>query len=230
MNVRTMHPTDLDAVVAIHLAAFPNFFLTFLGPRFLRVFYAAAMQDGIALVATIDDRVGGFVVGMLDSRSFYRRLLLKRSPQVAFAILPVVIRRPSTLVRVLRRAKPRLMEGRTPTSARAATAALPRGSADERVLPPNEADEGVRPADEKPDQGAELMSLAVHPREQHRGLGRALVEAFIARVHEAGAGSLWLITDAADNEGVKTFYETLGFTVRRSFTNGEGRKLVEYAR
>jgi ribosomal protein S18 acetylase RimI-like enzyme len=74
------------------------------------------------------------------------------------------------------------------------------------------------------------MSLAVHPREQHRGLGRALVEAFIARVHEAGAGSLWLITDAADNEGVKMFYETLGFTVRRSFTNAEGRKLVEYAR
>ncbi|HEY2092871.1 MAG TPA: GNAT family N-acetyltransferase [Thermoanaerobaculia bacterium] len=199
MNVRTMHPTDLDAVVAIHLAAFPNFFLTFLGPRFLRVFYGAVLRDGIALVATAEERVGGFVVGMLESRSFYRRLLLKRSAQVAFAILPAVIRRPSTLVRVMRRAKSRLMEG-------------------------------VRPPHEKPDQGAELMSLAVHPREQHRGLGRALVEAFIARVHEAGAGSLWLITDAADNEGVKMFYETLGFTVRRSFTNAEGRKLVEYAR
>jgi ribosomal protein S18 acetylase RimI-like enzyme len=191
MNVRTMHRTDLDAVVAIHLAAFPNFFLTFLGPRFLRVFYGAVMQDGIAFVATDEDRVGGFVVGMLDSRSFYRTLWLKRFLHVAIAILPVALRHPSVLGRVARR--------------------------------------GVARAS-KPASGAELMSLAVHPREQHHGLGRALVEAFVARVHEAGAESLWLITDAADNDGVKKFYETLGFTARRSFTNAEGRALVEYGR
>lgn len=188
MNVRPMLRTDLDAVVAIHLAAFPNFFLTFLGPRFLRVFYGAVMQDGIALVATQDDRVAGFVVGMLDSRSFYRRLWRRRFLHIAMAILPVVLRHPSTLRRVARRGV-----------ARASDAA----------------------------PGAELMSLAVHPREQHRGLGRALVKAFIESV---GGESLWLITDAADNEGVQTFYEALGFTVRRSFTNAEGRALVEYAR
>src|SRR5438270_10763629 len=111
MNVRPMRREDLDAVVAIHLAAFPNFFLTFLGPRFLRVFYGAVMRDGIALVATVDDRVAGFVAGMLDSKSFYRRLLFTRFAHVAIAILPVVIRRPSTAVRVLRRAKSRLLEG-----------------------------------------------------------------------------------------------------------------------
>jgi ribosomal protein S18 acetylase RimI-like enzyme len=49
-------------------------------------------------------------------------------------------------------------------------------------------------------------------------------------VHEDGTDSLWLITDAADNDAVKTFYEALGFTVRRTFTNAEGRALVEYAR
>jgi len=191
MKIRSMQRGDLDAVVAIHVAAFPRFFLTFLGPRFLRLFYAAVIADGIALVATIDDRVAGFVVGMLDSRSFYRRLLLKRFVHVAIAILPVVLRHPSTFLRVARRGVGRAFQ---------------------------------------PAPGAELMSLAVHPREQHRGLGRALVEAFVARVREAGEENLWLITDAADNDGVKKFYETLGFTARRSFTNAEGRALVEYAR
>lgn len=191
MNVRPMERNDLDGVVAIHLAAFPRFFLTFLGPRFLRLFYAAVMADGIARVAVSDDRVTGFVVGMLDSRSFYRRLLLTRFLHVAIAILPVVLRHPSTLLRVARRGVGRAFQ---------------------------------------PAPGAELMSLAVHPREQHRGLGRALVEAFVARVRETGEENLWLITDAADNDAVKKFYETLGFTVRRAFTNAEGRALVEYAR
>ena len=191
MNIRPMTRSDLDSVVAIHLAAFPNFFLTFLGPRFLRVFYDAVMTDGIALVATIDERIAGFVVGMVDSQSFYRRLLRTRFLHVAMAVLPVVVRHPSTLLRVGRRGVARAFQ---------------------------------------PAPGAELMSLAVHPRDQHRGAGRELVEAFIARVHEAGSKSLWLITDAADNDAVKKFYETLGFTVRRSFTNAEGRALVEYAR
>jgi len=191
MIVRRMRRDDLDAVVAIHLAAFPNFFLTFLGPRFLSVFYDAVMHDGIALIATENDRVAGFVAGMLESKSFYRRLWRKRFLHVAIAILPTVLRHPSTLLRVARRGVGRAFQ---------------------------------------PASGAELMSLAVHPRDQHHGVGRVLVEAFIASVHDAGMESLWLITDAADNDAVQKFYETLGFTLRRSFTNAEGRALVEYAR
>lgn len=187
MNVRPMRRDDLESVVAIHLAAFPNFFLTFLGPRFLRVFYGAVMSDGIAFVATVNDRVAGFVVGMLDSRTFYRSLWRKRFFHVAIAITPVVLRHPSTLKRVARRGVARAFQ---------------------------------------PAPGAELMSLAVHPREQHHGVGRALVQAFIASASEP----LWLITDAADNDAVKRFYERLGFTARREFTNAEGRALVEYTR
>lgn len=191
MNVRPMRRDDLDEVVSIHLAAFPNFFLTFLGPRFLRVFYDAVRRDGIALVATANDRVAGFVVGMLDSKAFYRRLWRKRFFHVAVAIAPVVLRHPSTLKRVARRGVERAFQ---------------------------------------PAPGAELMSLAVHPREQHHGAGGALVEAFIASVHASGTESLWLITDAAENDAVKQFYERLGFAVRRTFTNAEGRALVEYVR
>jgi len=194
VDVRSMRTGDLAAVVAIHLAAFPNFFLTFLGPRFLRELYGAVMRDGIALVATDGDRIAGFAAGVVGSRSFYRRLFRRRFVPVGLAIVPAILRRPSTLLRVLRR-----VSQRTTT-------------------------EGAV------NSGAELMSLAVDPRRQRHGVGRALVEAFAERARAAGAESLWLITDAVDNERVKQFYDALGFTSRRSFTNAEGRALEEYAR
>lgn len=189
-----MSTGDLASVVAIHLAAFPNFFLTFLGPRFLRELYGAVMRDGIALVATDGDKVAGFAAGLVGSKSFYRRLFRRRFVPVGLAIAPAILRHPSTLLRVLRRASQRT------TSEGAAT------------------------------RGAELMSLAVDPKEQRHGVGRALVEAFAERARATGAENLWLITDAVDNDRVKKFYESLGFTRRRSFTNAEGRALEEYAR
>ena len=191
IDVRPMQSDDLAGVVAIHRAAFPNFFLSLLGPRFLRVFYGFVADDGIDLVALDDGQLAGFVAGVADSRSFYRRLLRRRVAQIALAILPVVLRRPSTLVRVARRARQRTRVG----------------------------------ADEP--SGAELMSLAVDPSRQHRGIGRALVAAFTERVAVAGVGCLWLTTDAAENDEVIRFYETIGFKRSREFTTVEGRALVE---
>lgn len=194
VNVRSMRAGDLAAVVAIHLAAFPNFFLTFLGTRFLRELYGAVMRDGIALVATDGDRIAGFAAGVVGSKSFYRRLFWRRFFQVGLAIAPAILRHPSTLLRVARRVSLR-------TTSEGATT-----------------------------RGAELMSLAVDPQAQRHGVGRVLVEAFAERARAAGAESLWLITDAVDNDRVKKFYGSLGFTRRRSFTNAEGRALEEYAR
>ena len=194
VNVRAMSTGDLAAVVAIHLAAFPNFFLTFLGPRFLRELYSAVMRDGIALVATDGDLIAGFAAGVVGSKSFYRQLFRRRFIPVGLAIVPAILRRPSTLFRVLRRVSQRTTGEGSATS------------------------------------GAELMSLAVDPQQQRHGVGRVLVEAFAERARAAGAENLWLITDAVDNDRVKKFYESLGFTRRRSFTNAEGRALEEYAR
>src|SRR5213595_2005479 len=103
--VRPMERGDLAGVIAIHLSAFPSFFLSFLGPRFLRELYAATMRDGVALVATIDARVAGFAAGTVVSKSFYRRLLRERFVHLALAIAPAIMRRPSTFLRVVRRAR-----------------------------------------------------------------------------------------------------------------------------
>ncbi len=53
---------QLQAIVALHCVAFPGFFLTSLGPRFLRLLYRgfATMPGGICILAEEDGRVFGF--------------------------------------------------------------------------------------------------------------------------------------------------------------------------
>jgi len=111
MIVRDMRRDDLADVVRIHRAAFPNFFLSFLGPRFLVEFYGAVMRDGIALVA-VDDDIIGFVAGVPEPRGFYRKLVRRRFAPIALALVPAIVRRPATIAKVMRRARQRTAEER----------------------------------------------------------------------------------------------------------------------
>jgi ribosomal protein S18 acetylase RimI-like enzyme len=94
---------DVDAVTAIHLAAFPHFFLSFLGPRFLRELYRAIVADeeGIAFVAVDEGRIIGFVAGT-GSSGFYRRAARRRWLRFAWSSLGALMRRPLIARRLLR--------------------------------------------------------------------------------------------------------------------------------
>jgi colanic acid biosynthesis glycosyl transferase WcaI len=100
--VRPMSRGDVPATVDVHLRAFPNFFLTFLGPEFLSLLYGQAVVGEIALVATVDDRLVGFVMGSSKVGGFYSRLLRTKWLAFARAATPAVIRKPSTALRVAR--------------------------------------------------------------------------------------------------------------------------------
>jgi ribosomal protein S18 acetylase RimI-like enzyme len=230
IEVRPMTQRDLGDVIAIHRAAFPNFFLSFLGPRFLRVFYGFIASEGIAIVALADGKLAGFVVGVLEPRQFYRRLMKRRFAQLALAITPIVLRHPSTLARVVRRARHRTSVD--PDDRRPGTKERrpdPIGNhGDRRPDPINDRRSG--PNGNHESEGAELMSLAVDPKQEHRGIGRALVAAFAERVAASGERRLWLTTDAADNDRVIHFYESQGFSRSREFVTAEGRAMVELAR
>src|SRR5512141_836896 len=71
----------LDNVVRLHQEAFPNSFLTLLGPGFLHELYAGFMMDPlvIAVVARLEDgTVLGSVVGPLNPNGFFSKLLRRR--------------------------------------------------------------------------------------------------------------------------------------------------------
>jgi GNAT superfamily N-acetyltransferase len=96
---------DVDQVVAVHLAGFPGFFLSFLGPRFLSLFYSGicSASEGIAFVYSNDNgNPVGFVAGTSNPSGFYSRLLKRKWLQFALASLGSVLKKPSVLRRVAR--------------------------------------------------------------------------------------------------------------------------------
>ena len=93
------------ALVDIHTAAFPDFFLTQLGSAFLAAYYSelAADPSAIALVARAEDGAPiGFAVGAMDPRGFYSRLFRRKWWRFALAAIPGLLRDPRRMRRVAR--------------------------------------------------------------------------------------------------------------------------------
>jgi ribosomal protein S18 acetylase RimI-like enzyme len=104
LMIRQMRKDDVPNVVRVHLAGFQGFFLTFLGPAFLRELYKATLIDnsGIGFVAEYEEGICGFVTGTTHPSGFYRRLLRNRWWRFALASVLPVLKRPSIIPRLLR--------------------------------------------------------------------------------------------------------------------------------
>ncbi len=107
VTIRKMQSSDVPQVVETHLASFPGFFLSFLGPRFLRLLYGNLITDiqGICWVACTGDRLDGFVAGVVEQRGFFRNVLRKRWWQFSWAAVGAALRRPWIVPRLLRALK-----------------------------------------------------------------------------------------------------------------------------
>ena len=100
-----MIENHVDEAVKIHLDSFPNFFSSFLGPKYISIAYSEMLKvpDHIALVAKgTDQRIVGFVIGMTDQTSFYAHMARKHWLKIALASIPAVLSRPQTLIRLFR--------------------------------------------------------------------------------------------------------------------------------
>lgn len=100
-----MKPEHIPAVVHTHLASFPGFFLSFLGPRFLSLYYqgVCTAPEGISFVyMNILGLPAGFVAGSSNPRGFYSRLLKRNWLKFAFASAGAVVRKPAIIKRLAR--------------------------------------------------------------------------------------------------------------------------------
>jgi GNAT superfamily N-acetyltransferase len=105
VTIKTLELQHVSTVVQVHLRAFPNFFLSFLGERFLREFYTSFISDsqGLAFVAVdADGRVRGVIVGALNPSGYYKRLLLRRWWAFSLASISALLHRPTIAVRLIR--------------------------------------------------------------------------------------------------------------------------------
>ena len=102
-KIRHMYLGDVDAVVQVHLDAFPGFFLTFLGPAFLREFYKSVCENDSTINMVYDDgSILGFAVGTVHLSGFYKYLVRKYWWKFGLALLRPVIIKPSIILRLLR--------------------------------------------------------------------------------------------------------------------------------
>lgn len=105
INITALSASHIDAVVKIHLKAFPTFFLSFLGARFLREFYTGFLLDtqGIGYIASAaNGQILGVIAGPVDPRGYFKRLLKRRWWAFSLASITAILKHPSSISRLLR--------------------------------------------------------------------------------------------------------------------------------
>jgi ribosomal protein S18 acetylase RimI-like enzyme len=193
---------DVDTIVGVHLSAFPDFFLSRLGFRFLRQLYRVFVTDpdGICLIAeygsaTERGSIVGFVAGSSAPAALFRRALRSRGLLFAWSAAGALLRDPVTVARRL-------------------LAAISYRGEQPAMLP----------------SAALLSSLAVAPGARLGGVGRALVNGFCGAARSRHSPCVYLTTDRNDNDAVNSFYRTLDFTVLTTTTRRDGRVMITYVK
>ena len=105
MLIREAEPWQVKSIVNIHLATFPGFFLTFLGPGFLKCLYQAFISHKASQLLIAENDVGeliGFVAFSYDLSALYLHLIRRSLTPLAWYSFLSVLRRPSVFFRLLR--------------------------------------------------------------------------------------------------------------------------------
>ncbi|HYE30663.1 MAG TPA: GNAT family N-acetyltransferase [Methylomirabilota bacterium] len=96
---------DVPRVVTAHIDAFPGFFLTTLGPGFLRAFYRAFTDEPTAIslkASSPEHPLLGFVVGTVEPDGFFKRLLKRRWWEFGTHAAMASLKNPAYTSRLLR--------------------------------------------------------------------------------------------------------------------------------
>ena len=101
MKIRIAAADDVDAIVGVHIAAFPGFFLTSLGKHFLGELYLGFLKQssGILLVAENGGSLVGFAAGTTMPDSFFKVLRKTRGIFFLLKAIPAMLQNPLIVLR-----------------------------------------------------------------------------------------------------------------------------------
>lgn len=104
VSIVPLKPEFISAAVELHLKSFPDFFLSYLGPRFLTEYYLAFLQPGAVAVMALNEvnTLVGLAVGTCEPQGFYGRLVKARWLRFAMAASTAALRRPFIIPRLFR--------------------------------------------------------------------------------------------------------------------------------
>ena len=102
--VRPACVQDVREVVVIHQSAFPDFFLTHLGPDFLKLYYKSFISetDSTCLVAIHDGDIVGFSTTANKSRGFNTGLIKKHFLSFMLMGFKILFTNPQSIVRLVK--------------------------------------------------------------------------------------------------------------------------------
>lgn len=196
---RDMTAADLDRVVELHKACFPEYFLTGLGDRVVRRFYAEAVADPRSFAAVLEEdesrRLIGLAVGTLDPR-FHTRLMRRHLAAFVLGTLRGLL----LSAPVRRGLSERLVFIRRLFHAKPDTGLV---------------DAGV-PAARGPE--ARFLDVATHPERRGGRYGEYLVRYFTKRVFQSEAGRLGGSV-RPENLASLILYKRLGWNVMKTAPN-----------
>jgi ribosomal protein S18 acetylase RimI-like enzyme len=209
---------DLARLAAIHAEQLPEGFFVRFGLRFLTAYHRTFLVGPHAIALSVGPLGAplGFVVGTWDNPRHYRWLARNAGPLVRSGLLALSVR-PSLAYRLVRtrggryaRSVFRLLRHRAASAGASRRAGSAEGGA----------------TDGPAATVAVLTHVAVAPHAQGTGLGRVLVEAFVAHVRTRGADEIRLIAHL--DTPAPGFYRRLGWSSLGERTASDGSLVEEF--
>lgn len=188
--IRSLRALDAEDAATVHARAFPDAFLTSLGPDVVAALYrdAASLPGAFAIGARRDDELVGVVIGVAGADAFFSRFYRRHAPRVAATVLRAVVRDPGARRHVRRRAGHLRYAAEGVLRRRATAASEP--------VP------------------ARLLSIAVDERARGSGVAGALVDALCERLADARIDRVGLSVQR-ENAPAIAFYERSGWRRER---------------
>ena len=102
ITIRKATINDVEAIVKIHEQAFPNFFLTTLGKRFLCLYYKCMCncKDAVTLCAEEGGEVKGFATSSYYSHGFNTTLIKKNLFKFGMMGIELMFKKPKAILRL----------------------------------------------------------------------------------------------------------------------------------
>jgi len=197
LAVRDMAADDVDAVVDVHCRAFPEYLLTHMGRPYLRHYYSAFLTDKChyALVADVNEKLAGFVVGSTDVARLHTRVY-RTNILTALGVAGRFVADPLLRRRLLAKSA---HFGRTFDAmahrTKQATPSAPSGVT------------------------TRLLSIGVSPDSQRMGIAQKLVDAFCEKLFADGIQTVGLSV-RKDNAQAIAFYERTNWQREREEDDG----------
>ncbi len=208
VRITRMLPEHAAQVARLHVQSLPPSFFSRLGAPFLRRYYQTFVDSpyGIALVATRQGNLCGYVVGTTAAGQNAVWTLRRRGLRLAAAGLLALLTRPRLAIWFLHSRAARYARGIYRRLMKRAAAPAAGGRAG---------------------QPAVLAHVAVHSPYRRIGAGALLVSAFERELVRQGVASFELVT-LCGPEGAGAFYERLEFDLIKQRTDDDGKTWCYY--